>query len=87
MICVVSTPEVVARAHAQAQAVFLHTLFRLLCLIPFFLELADSRNHQHQNGVASCGATLTICKLSLGYESHRPLGLVRRIPKHMKYKH
>jgi hypothetical protein len=56
MICVVSNLEVVARANAQAQveAAILHTLVSNLTLYSQKkkLELADSRNHQHQNGVA-----------------------------------
>jgi transcription initiation factor TFIID subunit TAF12 len=56
MISVVSTPEMVARAYAQAQveAVILHTH---LSTITFYsqnkkMELADSPNYQNQNGVA-----------------------------------
>jgi hypothetical protein len=53
----VSTPEAVVGAHAQSQveAVILHTLFttfKFFSQIFFYLELADSRKHQHQNGAA-----------------------------------
>jgi hypothetical protein len=53
----VSTPEAVVGAPAQSQmeAVILHTLFTTFTFYSqffYFLELADSRKHQHQNGAA-----------------------------------
>jgi hypothetical protein len=47
---------VVARAHAQVQvvAVKMHTLYPAFTFYPriFFLQLAHSRKHHHENGVA-----------------------------------
>jgi hypothetical protein len=52
----VSTPEAVVGAHAQSQveAVILHTLFTTFTFYSQKKnwEHADSRKHQHQNGVA-----------------------------------
>jgi hypothetical protein len=49
-----SEAVVVAHAQSQVETVILHTLFTTFTFYSqfFFWELADSRKHQHQNGVA-----------------------------------